>query len=82
MGRLEVSLADAKARLSELTELAAAGEEVVITKRGRPVARFVSAEEPSQPVNLAAMRDLTAGMSGDIADSDALMRQVRDGSRY
>lgn len=35
-----VSLADAKARLSELAELAAAGESVVITKRGKPVVRL------------------------------------------
>lgn len=35
-----VTLADAKARLSELTELAAAGQPVIITKHGRPVARM------------------------------------------
>lgn len=33
---------DAKARFSELIDRAAAGEEIVITKRGAPVAKIVS----------------------------------------
>ena len=36
-----VSLADAKARLSALLDAVEAGEEVVITRRGQPVARMV-----------------------------------------
>ncbi len=34
-----VTLADAKARLSELVERAASGETVSITRRGKPVAQ-------------------------------------------
>ena len=36
-----VSLYDAKTRLSELVEQAAAGREIVITKSGKPKARLV-----------------------------------------
>ena len=36
-----VNIYDAKARLSELVDRAAAGEEVVIAKAGKPVARLV-----------------------------------------
>jgi prevent-host-death family protein len=36
-----VNLYDAKTRLSELVDRAAAGEEVVIAKAGKPVARLV-----------------------------------------
>ena len=36
-----VNVAEAKAKLSELIELALAGEEVIIAKRGKPVARLV-----------------------------------------
>ncbi|KFB72605.1 MAG: prevent-host-death family protein [Candidatus Accumulibacter phosphatis] len=35
-----VTVADAKARLSDLLAQVEAGEEVVITRRGQPVARF------------------------------------------
>lgn len=39
-----VNIHRAKAQLSELLERAARGEEVVITKRGRPVVRLVAVE--------------------------------------
>jgi prevent-host-death family protein len=38
---LEVGAFDAKNRLSELLDKVEAGEEVVITRRGKPVARHV-----------------------------------------
>lgn len=37
-----INLYDAKTHLSELVDRAAAGEEIVITKRGRPMARLVA----------------------------------------
>jgi prevent-host-death family protein len=39
----EVGAFEAKTRLSALLDLLEAGEEVVITRRGKPVARLVSA---------------------------------------
>jgi prevent-host-death family protein len=39
-----VNIADAKARLSELLERTAAGEEIVIAKAGKPLARLVPFE--------------------------------------
>ena len=41
-----VSIADAKAHLSELVERAAGGEAVRITRRGKPVAQIVAARAP------------------------------------
>ena len=37
-----VTITEAKARLSELIDLAAAGDEVLITRRGVPVVRLVA----------------------------------------
>jgi prevent-host-death family protein len=51
-----LSVADAKARLSALLTQVEAGEEVVITRRGVPIARIVA--EPvagSQPFDLAEL---------------------------
>jgi prevent-host-death family protein len=42
-----VSLAEAQVRLAELVEKAAAGEEVIITRDDKPVARL-SAERPAE----------------------------------
>jgi prevent-host-death family protein len=42
---LEVSVFDARNRLSELIEAAERGEEVIVTKRGRPVVRLTPFNE-------------------------------------
>lgn len=42
----QLNIAEAKARLSQLLEDVAAGEDVVIARSGRPVARLVAIEEP------------------------------------
>ena len=44
-----VSIADAKAYLSERVERAAGGETVQITRRGKPVAQIVAAKAPRKP---------------------------------
>jgi prevent-host-death family protein len=41
-----VNLYDAKTHLSQLVERAAAGEEIVIAKAGKPKAKLVPYEEP------------------------------------
>jgi prevent-host-death family protein len=46
-----VNIAEAKAKLSALVDRAAAGEEIVLSRSGRPVARLMPLEEqtPRQP---------------------------------
>jgi len=46
-----VNIAEAKAKLSALIDRAAAGEEIVLSQAGRPVARLMPLEEqtPRQP---------------------------------
>jgi prevent-host-death family protein len=43
----QVNLYEAKTRLSELVDRAAAGEEIVIARHGRPVARLVAYAPPA-----------------------------------
>lgn len=51
-----LSVADAKARLSALLTQVEAGEEVVITRRGVPIARIVAEPvAPNQPFDLAEL---------------------------
>ena len=42
---MEVSVFDARNRFSELIEAAERGEEVIVTKRGRPVVRLTPVNE-------------------------------------
>ncbi len=77
-----VNLADAKAHLSELVERAAAGEEVRITRRGKPVAQIVRADLPRKPVNLGALQALTATMPKQAEPAREAIRKMRDEARY
>ncbi|HET9143543.1 type II toxin-antitoxin system Phd/YefM family antitoxin [Actinophytocola sp.] len=45
----QVNIYEAKTRLSQLVDQAAAGEEIIIARNGRPVARLVPLQR--QPVN-------------------------------
>ena len=47
---MEVSLSDAKARLTDLVRQAEAGEDVVLTRHGQPVARIVASVKKTDAV--------------------------------
>lgn len=51
---IEVGVFEAKTRLSELVDqVASGGEDVLITKRGKPMARLLSASNPDSSVEEA-----------------------------
>jgi len=77
-----VNLADAKARLSELVERAAAGEVVRITRRGKPVAQITSVKTPRKPIDIAALRALTDSMPMQRQSAREFVRKMRDRDRY
>jgi prevent-host-death family protein len=78
----EVSLAEAKARLSALVERARSGETVNITRRGKPVARLVPAVRPRERVDVAKLRALTANMQRQAQGAAEFIRELRDDARY
>lgn len=81
MSERTVSVAEAKSRLSELIAAVEAGDEVVITKRGVPVATIVPRPRPKKKIDLEWLRQMTAGMPmGE--DSMTVIRQMRDEARY
>lgn len=51
-----VNVHEAKTQLSRLLERVAAGEEVVIGRAGRPVARLVPYREPARPRTPGTLR--------------------------
>ena len=55
-----VGIYDARARLSELVERVRAGEEVILTKRGEPVARLVAETEGGRTKRTSAVRRIRA----------------------
>jgi len=77
-----VSLAEAKARLSELVARAAGGETVQITRRGRPVAQIVPIQGPRKPVDIEALRALRRESPAQPQSAGEFMQRMRDGERY
>ncbi len=53
---MNVNVYAAKTQLSRLIDLAMAGQEVVITRHGRPVAKLVSAVAMNEPRKLGLLR--------------------------
>jgi prevent-host-death family protein len=77
-----VTLADAKARLSELVERATQGETVLITRRGKAVAQIAGLSQPRQKVDLAALQRLTKTMTPQPAPAGEWISKIRDDERY
>jgi prevent-host-death family protein len=75
-----VTLADAKAHLSELVDRIEAGESIEITRRGKPVARLIPAAKPRKPIDLDELRALTDGMAPSAQSAAELVRAMRDES--
>jgi prevent-host-death family protein len=79
---ISVSLADAKAHLSELVERAAAGEAVCITRRGKPVAQITAMDTPRKCIDIAALREMTDAMPVQPERARDFIRRMRDEDRY
>ncbi|HEV2186822.1 MAG TPA: type II toxin-antitoxin system prevent-host-death family antitoxin [Stellaceae bacterium] len=77
-----VSLADAKARLSELVARAEAGEDICITRRGKPAVRLTRVERPKIPIDFAAIRKLRESMPMQSESAGDFIRRMRDEDRY
>ncbi|SEG61504.1 type II toxin-antitoxin system Phd/YefM family antitoxin [Bosea lathyri] len=77
-----VSLADAKAHLSELVDRAIAGEEICITRRGTPVARLTPIRPAKRRIDIAELRAVTEGSTPQTESAGEFMRRMRDDARY
>lgn len=76
-----VSVAEAKAHLSQLLKAVERGEVISITRRGEPVATLSAASRPKQPIDIQRLRRLTAGMTYSDVSAVDIVREMRD-SRY
>ena len=73
---VRVSLVQAKARLSELLDKVEVGEEVLITRHGRPVATLSAASQPKS--RLKPLKAFRAKMPRWRRSSAVLLRESRD----
>jgi prevent-host-death family protein len=70
----QINLHQAKTHLSRLVDEAAAGEEIVIARGGRPVARLVALDRPNQarPLGLFAGEPWSIAPDFDDLPADVL----------
>jgi antitoxin (DNA-binding transcriptional repressor) of toxin-antitoxin stability system len=77
-----VSVAEAKAHLSELLDAVEQGEELEITRRGKPIAKVTRLPSPPKPLDIEAIRRHLAGLPCQVEDSETAIRRLRDEARY
>ncbi|KAI5916286.1 type II toxin-antitoxin system Phd/YefM family antitoxin [Thauera sp. 2A1] len=73
-----MSVADAKAHLSELLSQVESGDEVVITRRGRPIARLVperAAAIAGAPFDFEALKQFVDSQPDSTQDTVRAMRE-------
>lgn len=74
------SVAEAKAHFSEILSRVEAGQDVLITRRGLPVARFSAVDRPLQPPRWDAIDAFRNSLAPTTESSEALIRRLRDES--
>lgn len=74
----KVSVAEAKAHLSEILDRVETGQDVLITRRGDPVARLSAVDRPRKPVDFARLDAFRATLPMDRKGSVQLIRRMRD----
>lgn len=77
-----VSLADAKAHLSELIDRVEAGDSIDITRRGKAVARLEPPRSVRKAVDKDRLRALTDTMTRQDLSAGDFIRSMRDADRY
>jgi len=73
---ITVTLAEAKTHLSHLLDQVEAGEEVVITRRGQPIARITPVDKPKQPIR--SLAEFRRNMPRWRKPSADLLREMRE----
>jgi prevent-host-death family protein len=77
-----MNLAYAKAHLSELLDRVQSGEEIIITRYGKPVAHIRQAASPKKPLPLEKLAAFRARIPQWRKPSATLLREMRDDKRY
>jgi prevent-host-death family protein len=70
---------DAKAQFSALLDRAAAGEEIVVTKHGKPVAKIVAVEKAATVDPKALLERMRMGRTATLGGID--WKELRDAGR-
>lgn len=79
---MNIGIAHAKARLSELLKRVERGEEIVIERHGKPIARLTAEPAKKEPLDIEAIKRFQATMPMSDTSAEELVRKMRDEARY
>lgn len=74
----KISVVEAKAHFSELLARVESGQDVLITRRGAPVARLSGVERVKRPLKLDAIDAFREALAPTAERSVDLIRRLRD----
>lgn len=74
-----ISIADTKAHLSELLARIEGGEEIVITRRGKPIARLSPIRQPRGPIT--SLAEFRRTLPHQNIPASEVLRRLREESR-
>jgi len=72
------SIADAKNNFPKLIDRAVAGEDVTITRRGKPIARIVAEGSAAMSIDLDWLKSVRVDPKDPNLDFTSIVRQMRD----
>ncbi len=73
---MQIAISEAKAQFAELIRRAEAGEQIELTRYGRPVARIIAAERPAGRPLIGVMKGAFAHPEDMFAGDDEVARMV------
>lgn len=81
---MDVGIAEAKDRLSELVDRVERGEEVTITRHGRPAVTMNPARRRPNPEEVERVFDEIAAHRHELPNltDDEIVERIREGRRY
>lgn len=74
----KVNVKDARKNISQLLDQIHSGEEIIILRRGKPVARMSRVEEQKTPLRFPDRSALRGRIPPMTQDSASLIRDIRD----
>jgi prevent-host-death family protein len=75
-----ISVRETREKLSNLLDAVAAGEEIIILRHGKPVAKLTS--PTAAPIRFQDRSELRASLPSNSEASAATIRKLRDEERY
>lgn len=79
---MNIGIAEAKAKLSELIERAQKGEEIIIERHGKPIARLTPEQPKKKPLDVEGLKKHLASMPKSDTPAGETVRRMRDDARY